>query len=1060
MNLTRERFPLGWTPNADDYNGDHNGLLRMDNLKLDDEGALTITEGIRWLDNAAAPITAIYSKTIGDVKYRFISTENASIYKQYSNSAIEYLTGGGSPFRCTFAHGLGHVYMYSGNVRKKFDGTRLTDITPVKPENPPQIQEAARPDFMIYGMDESNFSLVEGSNFNPGGTDGIEFRTTASGGTIHKNLTVPENTMNMSDGSTGTPYDTFHMWLKFDNPDNVVEVNVFIYLDSQKDPLTDYYKFSWSSNFVNKGATDAWTHFTCIRHEFEKSSQSDDTSWERYYGIRLVVNTVSETKVTVLRNGILFAGSAEGTLNSYYEYIQVNVNNNGYYLAKSVASDPTPAIQVINNKVIVTPTPSSDSQVNEYWIYRRDATWRSDVIPIGGVRKLDKFYRVAVRTTADPFIDDVPDEDAILENVVYFEGFESIMLSPDEIRMSTNSLWNNRMVYITDKEVLFSDEFDPGLYSPIWNLKLSGSNTEKNLWIAATSMNQLLVGTTEDIYEITGTAALLPDGTLDVRVTPLGTGFPPIHETHVVYESSVIYVAEDGIRIVGGGNYKRISEPLDQLFNGIEKHGVSPVDLKLYNTGKYSLAVAKNKLYFSTKLTDGTTKVFVYDLKLNYWRLWTVGANILRGEEDGNLLLAINEQYVYGFYTIYTDPYNYNVELRTIWDHNGQPRNRKDVFTLKVTMDTGGANADIYISRDGESWVKVSTVGFAGKVERLFTIADKVPLGFRYALRIVCNTNRFKFYNFTIEYEPRPEQLTFYRLGGTNFGTYARKRLLALPIELDTLGTNSIIRPYLDGVAQNTLTVMSNGKRTHVYYFTEDKPFVDFDLEIDGNNGKFEFYGLAIKDAVMEQLPSPTKFLILPKTNFGTPQKKRIRTIPFQIDTLGNNVTFTPYLDGVAYPSATFNTGNFPRTVFYYFTTDAIGIDFYGILSSNYPFEFYKMETPEIVEIFPIYKKFDQVGPVELRRIGRIIGFRVNMIVYQEQVGYTIYSEDSVIQTGNIQTNYGTNEVYEIPYLPKTIKGTIIRLELGPLQDPWHRYWVELKYNPTGNDSQIEVMRL
>ena len=40
QSLVREKWELGWTPAADNINGNPSGLLRMDNLKLDSIGAL------------------------------------------------------------------------------------------------------------------------------------------------------------------------------------------------------------------------------------------------------------------------------------------------------------------------------------------------------------------------------------------------------------------------------------------------------------------------------------------------------------------------------------------------------------------------------------------------------------------------------------------------------------------------------------------------------------------------------------------------------------------------------------------------------------------------------------------------------------------------------------------------------------------------------------------------------------------------------------------------------------------------------------------------------------
>jgi hypothetical protein len=117
--------------------------------------------------------------------------------------------------------------------------------------------------------------------------------------------------------------------------------------------------------------------------------------------------------------------------------------------------------------------------------------------------------------------------------------------------------------------------------------------------------------------------------------------------------------------------------------------------------------------------------------------------------------------------------------------------------------------------------------------------------------------------------------------------------------------------------------------------------------------------------------------------------------------------------------------------------------------------------NPEVVEVFPMYKEFDQVGPVELRRVARIIGFRLGINALENtKITYTMYTEDEVIQAGDIEVTPNEQKVYEVPYLPKTLKGTMFRMELKGNNGKFHRYFCEMFANLSGNDTEMEVIRL
>ncbi len=108
------------------------------------------------------------------------------------------------------------------------------------------------------------------------------------------------------------------------------------------------------------------------------------------------------------------------------------------------------------------------------------------------------------------------------------------------------------------------------------------------------------------------------------------------------------------------------------------------------------------------------------------------------------------------------------------------------------------------------------------------------------------------------------------------------------------------------------------------------------------------------------------------------------------------------------------------------------------------------MLKPEDVEIIPVGKLFDQIGPIELPKIGKLLGFRLRLIADASGIlTYTIFTEDTQIGApGTIMTVANKDKIYEVK-LPKGINVKILRIELS-MATPFHRYYVRLRVNTSG----------
>ena len=532
-------------------------------------------------------------------------------------------------------------------------------------------------------------------------------------------------------------------------------------------------------------------------------------------------------------------------------------------------------------------------------------------------------------------------------------------------------------------------------------------------------------------------------------------------------------------------------------------------------------------------------------------------------EEDGTILYtteSAGDRFLHGLDsgTLIDGVTKWGMKLLTVYDADSKPKNRKDLYTLKVDMNSGGDNVTITLRALTDDSTPVSfavTTSFTGRTQKTFAIYT--TLGIRKWMQLEISSSAVSactIYNYSIDYELRPTQLTDLRIPPSNLGVQGRKRIPEIPMVIDTLGNAVTFTPLLDGTSETPGTITTTNKTTYNYQFSSDKRAIDvggllscttgvfefyelvsprevevlpdslkfkrisatnlgtssrkriaqfaFVIDTKGNNvtfvpivdgvsfvsatynttrkqtviytfitesvgidiegtltaaaGDFEYYGPDYSDCVYEKLPALASFMRMNTTNWNSAAKKRIRTIPLVIDTKGNNVVFTPSVDGVAYPATTFNTPE-KRTVLYYFITDAFGIDVGGTLSGT-GFEFYGMLTPEVVEVLPVAKRFDQLGPIEFKKLGKLFSFRLRLIPTGTSISYAVYMQDVVVTSGTIVVTPDVQAVYEVKF-PKFIMGQVCRIELQSSAE-FHRLSGEYQVAISGAQTDMKWVKM
>lgn len=1186
MNLTRRDWSKGWNPSQDRLNGDPQALLRMDNLHLDETGVISLVRGVEKINTIefSGDVKNLYSVYFFNTKWRYVHLSDGSVIRSkgsFENDGVNthtVLTGGDSG-KCGFGFTLGTVLICSGDQRKREyvdpdAGTiRTYDITPPTPTGAPTITSVNRP-----ATDITDNSWTAETGTISAGADYVDISTDASSFIGAARLTLSDPAVNkVSESDRYLESDKFNLRVRIADTSKLIKVRVEFILDNETEPQNYFWK-EWL-NFDDTPfmqGTDAWTHLSAHRWEFERVGDDGQYSWSTVVAIRVSIvgtDVLNNNRISELR----WTGGSEGPLNGSYEYMQVNVDNTGSYQAKSLRSPITDVVNIIQGYAIIDPnTDTLDDSINEIWIFRRSASYAEQVDSVSKtVPKLDTWYRVAVSKVTNGVAEQVEDKtsdlDALTLGITYDESLQSVADYVDDI-LDIVGNFNGRTVYMTFKEILFSYVNDPGLIDYRYTLQLAGTSADKNLWIRKASTGRMYVATTSEIYMITGSLSPLPDGTIDITVTPLGLDTKPL-SAQVDEDKGILYtITSDGVYAISGTSVVNISPQLNLLFQGHIRYEFSPINTLPGDQTYYPIAIGKSKLWIGVPLADGTRWILVYDFVKQYWYPWYLHVLSLHMETDGTLIGGFGgsgDRYV----RILDISSGGSIDgvsgqrfrFETIADDNGQPRNRKDAFTLKITADSGGVPVNVAIAKNGSSqYYLIDTVAFDGS-EKMITIAETIGPAKSYALKIYAdNVFTFKLYNFTIEYDPRPEQLTYLRIQSTNLGTTSRKRFvnfafsidtlgetceffpivdgqiiypsstfsftyrgthihyfdhevighdiggiicgffefygvnldeivsekLPVPVkylvipandygtpnrkrhssykfQIDTRGKNVQFIPVLDGVQKEGSIVNTTGKRTHEHFFTEDTIAIDiggilYSLE----DTPFEFYGVIVPQNI-EVLPPRLKEFRIPENNYGVAAKKRVRTMPMVINTNGNNVTFTPIVDGQQLTPSTLNTSH-KQTVYHYFETDVFGTDFSGELVGSEPFEFYGLEKPEGIEVLPVPKKFDQIGPIRFDRIAKILRMRLRCISGTSSIPFKILSETeatlpsmdgaSGVYTGEFSTQINVDDVWEV-VIPKTVYGTVFRIELGPTSEPFHRYDLELLVNISGGKAQPKWVR-
>lgn len=1001
-----------WNPNGDELESSPAGLVRADNITFEEEGVAKLTRGTVRRSNGAfaSVVNGIYSSdllasTVGLVggrkKVRYVSY-NGNVVRNYCapNFTEDEFSGGflsgGDTGGTAFATAWGHNFAFSGSKKRADKGLAASwrDVGIPAPLAPGVAQNTPPENPVIGAFPLANWTTVEQAS-NSTGADFItlEVNHTTLRGIFQSQTyggTATWDTTDFTATGQDTPNDIFQVPIRISDSSKLIKVRCELLLDSPQAPsttqdVTDFFWFEWYSNeavntnpsyidptvfeFTDRQAfidsvrqqlepgialetffregTNFWGNIQARRYQFKRSGVDATKDWTTVKAFRFIITATDIVNIWIGED-IKFIGGTLGPLSDSFSYIQVNVNDTGEYVEYGLSSPASTTIQVFQSSIHVTPA-AAPGNANKIKIYRASTHTPGYYLVKEGAAPLAAFD------------DTVSDVDALRDGIL-LEDYRTAL--PNGIQIALGPYYDRMILF--DLDTMYATyRYDPGSYDSRHAFQITGSENEYILWARQVIDGVILVGTTKDIYQVTGNFAYdEATGLLDVTIVGYKIAQPPVSSASTVHSNVLYYLAEDGWRSVAGSASNSIIGSIDLLFRGHSRHGIGYVNVGA--NGISDCCVSKNRLITSMDFSDLGRAILYYDFTRQSWNFWhndvnfTNNAQVLYAESDGTVLFSTTDtgdRYLYEWDsgTTLGEGANQALRLRTIYDSDGKPNNRKEALTLKVQADTGGLDLTLRIRSltDSSTYSDLAfNLNCNGSSIKFYDISA-LGKGKRYQIEVEGFAQTFKLYEFAIEYIDLPVQLNYLVLKPSNLGTAGRKRLPIIPMIIDTLGNDVTFQSILDGVLDEASIVNTSDKAVYNHIFTDNTVATNVGGILSCATGVFEFYEL-VSPRDTEILPDPLKFKWIPTTNFGTTKRKRFGQLAFIIDTKGVDVVFTPYIDGVAYPTQIYNTTN-KETVIYYFPTLTVGIDFRATLQSfSTDFEFYEMALADCsYEILP-----------------------------------------------------------------------------------------------------------
>lgn len=1093
--IISDNWPLGWIASSslqEDFGAPSQGLLRMDNLTLDEKGSIRlINRPTAQSATLGYQVNSIFAAYINALKLRYLYDSAGNLHRNYNPSGANTLTAydlllgsGGNPTnnKCTFLNALGHVIACAGSLQIKDRGDKhwaLTIPQPTAPVLTNQSPTSIDLDNLDGSGNYTNWASIVSSAFNNAGTaivvTGSATFNYAAFQTVYSSVI---DTTNFGTTGEDTPQDLFSFNLQITDPTQLQTISINLFCqDPTGGTVTDSFLIilDFIGTASGPGVISAVNNFpvgtpitySIPRSLFYRFGSNSAVGWNTIKSSRVSIYSATPTACTFKGLGV-----ASGAVQGQLAYVVVELNNTGQFLQWSIASAQVSINASLNSIKVDRSGAACNSQCNEIRTFRHDAA-------------LGQFIQVNRQTgaygfTPAFFIDSLSDQTALANAAVD----ATQVLNYFRAQLPTNIIgmiyFASRVMYLTVNSFIPSYQLDFGSYDSRFTYELTGTNAELCLFITKLSVGTFIVATTVDFYQINGDFSLqtttLPDGTTttiqNVVIQPLGVSDPAISSRFFEVEGNIFYMSARGLRSMVNGVSTLLNSTTDLLFRDEARYGFPAVDLATNDLSNIGMVTSGNRLYLALPFTNGQNAIFVntYGPPLpselrgsNYWRPIIQNALCLCKELDGTVLGADNLGNVFSLEDSFTGTSIFY--FLSQYSYGQKPSQSKALGTFLLSINTGGSDVTLTINGLHEDGSVVTFTKIINAATTTLVYVD--PQGtldncvaFQYSLGGTVSAFELNYAIYIVIFEYPPK--TFYEiLPATNFNTDKTKQLSKWSFRVDTLGNPITVKVTADGVVLSTQTYTPFGYpgiETVSWYNLNNVIATTWQIEVASALGMhfFEF----LSPDILNEYPSLTYYALLPFTNLGKDTLKKVSKWGFVIDTLGHEVTSRVTADNAIIDS-TINESPEPQgisTEFWYNQQDIAALDWQIEVIAPSGMRFYKFMPPDILQIYPPGRMLDLVGPLDIDLQGIVYGFRIRLINEGVTFHYDVYDNDVVVYSNDVYTTTNEDSTY-IEKFPKGVNTSVIRIELTAAT-LFYRFSLELEIRSTGKETEQRWIKI
>lgn len=630
-----------------------------------------------------------------------------------------------------------------------------------------------------------------------------------------------------------------------------------------------------------------WNILKVRRGDMFRTGFTFGRGWDTVEAVQLTLKATDAANLEVRFDDLKQYG---GPIVGEVEYKYIYVRNDGTYIAMSAPSATSlrAVFESEGASVTIPADGSRDSQINEIWLYRRGAG-------------LEDFYRVAVETVAGTgavtITDNVSATDALIINI---KLQQDNTVPPDDI-IDIEGPYYDRTFALTATTLYPSRRLSPDTFSTNQSILVAGSD-ETALWVKK-ALGGLYIGTTKDIYLLSGTGAELPDATMDFTLTPLNIDNPPRSKAVAQEGNLLCYMAADGWRSISGGGSSLLVGNTSLLYRGKARHGVSAIN----TSGRFRGVIAQGNLLAITPegaSDQSSTVIYRYRFSSNRWYRHVYPANLrnIYREPDGVVTFSDDAGFVWLLDSGTTDNgADIPVTMWTREDDIGNPFARKDPHDMRFLLDTGGDLARIAFHLDHSTTAsKVLQATRYTMGEELFELSDLAAFR-NVQMRVTGSFSVFKWANLNLGSNTLPMVFRG-QTSPSNFAYPGVKTIVGLQMRVCTLGAPRTFTVFLDGVQDDDFVVQSDADEpvnfTHMFEYPARRA-VELQLTVDGDVELYNWEPIVTARVPLGTLVWDSGPMDLGTGEFIWPRELWIKAV------CGDDLYVESFFDGVAFGAVT-----------------------------------------------------------------------------------------------------------------------------------------------------------